>query len=160
MIQLTAYNTWSKFQALLQQYDTIIYSNIVGYNGAVGPFETTVNMRPVQPSLRKGRFPQYARDKLVEIQQNFDDLERQGIFRRSEDVGITVEYLNPSFLVNTQGVYRFVTAFADVGRYCNPQPSLLSTLRIIAQWKYVIVTDLTNAFYHILLYPWRFSCRL
>ena len=146
-------NTRSKFQALLQQYDTVFDSNIVGYNGAVGPFEATVNMGPVQPPQRKGRCPQYARDKLVELQQKFDDLERQGIFRRPEDIGITAEYLNPSFLVKKTQGYRLVTAFADVGRYSKPQPSLMpdvdSTLRTIAQWKYIIVTDLTNAFYQI-----------
>ena len=43
-------NTRSKFQALLQQYDTVFDSNIVGYYGVVGPFEATVNMGHVQPS--------------------------------------------------------------------------------------------------------------
>ena len=48
-----------------------------------------------------------------------------------------------------------VPAFADVGRYSKPQPSLLyipdvdTTLRTIAQWWYIIVTDLTSAFYQI-----------
>ena len=50
-------NTQSKFQALLQQYDTIFDSNIVGYNGAVGPIEATVNMELVQPFQHKGRCP-------------------------------------------------------------------------------------------------------
>ena len=63
-------------------------------------------MGPVQPPQRKGRCPQYARDKLVELQQKFDDLERQGIFRRLEDIGIIVKYLNPSLLVKkTKGKY-------------------------------------------------------
>ena len=85
------------FQALLQQYDTVFDSNIVGYISAVGPlFQATVNMGPVQPSERKGRCPQAARDKLVELQQICDDLERQGIFRRLEDIGIAVAYFNPS----------------------------------------------------------------
>ena len=40
------------------------------------------------------------------------------VFRGPEDVGVSVEYLNPSFLVRKQsGGYRLVTAFADVGRY-------------------------------------------
>ncbi|XP_069110407.1 uncharacterized protein [Argopecten irradians] len=51
------------------------------------------------------------------------------------------------------GGFRLVTAFEDVGRYSKPQPSLMpdvdSTLRTIAQWKYIIVTDLTSAFYQI-----------
>ena len=88
------------------------------------------------------------------MQQKFDELEAQGIFKRPEDIGITVEYLNPSFLVTKPtGGHRLVTAFADVGRYSKPQPSLLpdvdTTLRTIAQWKYIIVTDLTSAFYQI-----------
>ena len=100
-------------------------------------------MRPVQPPQRKGRCPQYARDKLVEL---------QGIFRRPEDIGITDEYFNPSYLVKkTQGGYRLVTAFADVVRYSKPQPSLMpdvdSKLQTIAQLKYIIVPDLTKAFF-------------
>ena len=49
------------------------------------------------------------------------------------------------------GGSRLVTAFADVGRYSKRQPSLLpdSTLRRIAQWSHIIVTDLTSAFYQI-----------
>ena len=111
-------------------------------------------MGPVQPPQRKGHVPQYAHNKLVELQQKFDELEAQGVFKRPEDIGITVEYLNPSFLVTKPtGGHRLVTAFADVGRYSKPQPSLLpdvdTTLRTIVQWKYIIVTDLTSAFYQI-----------
>ncbi|RXN16069.1 Retrovirus-related Pol poly from transposon opus [Labeo rohita] len=44
-------------------------------------------------------------------------------------------------------------SFADVGRYSKPQPSLMpnadATLRLIAQWRYIIATDLTKAFYQI-----------
>ena len=46
-----------------------------------------------------------------------------------------------------------VTAFADVGRYAKPQPALMpdvnSTLRQIVQWKHIIATDLTSAFFQI-----------
>ena len=81
-------------------------------------------------------------------------LEELGVFRRPEYVGSSVEYLNPSFLVKKSiGGSRLVTAFADVGRYSKPQPSLMpdvdSTLRHIAKWKHLIVTDLTSAFYQI-----------
>ena len=65
---------------------------------------------------------------------------------------MTVEYLNPSFLVKKpSGGSRLVTAFAEVGQYAKPQPSLMpdveSTLRTIASWQYIITTDLTSAFY-------------
>ncbi|CAC5396858.1 unnamed protein product [Mytilus coruscus] len=111
-------------------------------------------MGPVQPPQRKGRMPQYSKNNLVELQNKFDELECKGVFRKPEDVGISVEYINPSFLVKrASGGFRLVTAFADVGRYSKPQPSLMpdvdSTLRTIAQWKYIIKSDLTSAFYQI-----------
>ena len=143
-----------KFLTLGDKYDDVFASDISGYNGAVGDFKAVINMGPVQPPQRKGRVPQYAKDKLVELQQKFDELESQGVFSRPEDVGVTAEYLNPSFLVKKpQGGYRLVTAFSDVGRYSKPQPSLMpdvdSTLRTIGQWRYIIQSDLTNAFYQI-----------
>ena len=46
-----------------------------------------------------------------------------------------------------------VTDFGEVGKYSKPQPSLLldteSVLRSIAQWKCIIKTDFTQAFYQI-----------
>ena len=46
---------------------------------------------PSSPHSKKGRLPQYARDKLVELQEKFDHLEQLGVFQRPEDVGITEE---------------------------------------------------------------------
>ena len=144
----------SKFSALLDEYHIVFDPLFPGYNGAAGPFTAKVNMGPVEPPQRKGRLPQYARGKLVELQQKFDELEAMGVFKRPEDIGISVEYLNPSFLVKKpSGGTRLVTAFADVGRYSKPQPSLMpnvdSTLRHISQWKYIIKSDLTSAFNQI-----------
>lgn len=143
-----------QFRDTLQAYDEVFSPNYKGYNGAVGHFESAVNMGPVQPPQRKGRVPQYAKDKLSELQDRFDELEEKGVFRKPEEVGVNVEYLNPSFLVKKpSGGYRLVTAFTDVAKYSKPQPSLMpdvdATLRNIAQWKYIIVTDLTSAFYQI-----------
>ena len=45
----------AKFTSLLNEYDHIFDPNIKGYNGAEGPFEAKVNMRPVEPPQRKGR---------------------------------------------------------------------------------------------------------
>ena len=142
----------AEFQSLLREYDSVFDPNFKGYNGAAGPFKAKVNMGPVEPPQRKGRLPQYDRGKLMELQEKFDHLEELGVFQRPEEAGVAVEYLNPSFLVKKpNGGHRLVTAFADVGRYSKPQPSLLpdvdSTLRHIAQWKHIVKTDLTSAFY-------------
>lgn len=144
----------AKFREVLKDFDNVFNPNFKGYNGAAGAFQTKVNMGPVQPPQRKGRVPQYSRNQLQELQAMFDELEDKGVFCRPEDVNVSVEYVNPSFLVKKQsGGFRLVTAFSDVGRYSKPQPSLMpdvdSTLRHIAQWKYIIATDLTQAFYQI-----------
>ena len=105
-----------------------LIKNISGYNGAAGPFEAVVNMGTVQPPQRKGSLPQYALNKLVEFQHKSDELESLGIFQPPENLGITVEYLNPSFLIKKpSGGHRLVTTFADVGRYSKPEPSLYIT---------------------------------
>ena len=144
----------NKFQQVLKQYDTVFDPKYKGYNGYYGDIKAVVNMGPVLPPQRRGRIPQYSRNKLDELQAVFDKLESDGIFKRPEEAGIVVEYLNPSFLVRkSNGGHRLVTAFTDVGRYCKPSPSTMpdvdSTLRTIAGWTYVIVTDLTSAFYQI-----------
>ena len=67
---------------------------------------------------------------------------------------MTAEYLDPSFLIKkASGRSRLVTAFAEVGQYAKPQPSLMpdveSTLCGIAIWQYIITTDMTSAFNQI-----------
>ena len=126
-----------KFEQVTREYDNVFNPSFAGYNGAVGPFKATVNMGPVQQGQRKGRLPQYGKDRLYDLQNKFDELESLGVFKRPEDIGVTVEYLNPSFLVKKpSGGSRLVTAFAEVGQYAKPQPSLMpdveSTLHTIA----------------------------
>jgi hypothetical protein len=142
------------FRQLLEKYDEVFDPQFRGYNGAAGLYEAHVNIGSVQPPQRKGRLPQYNKSKLMELQQKCDDLEELGVLRKPEDIDIVAEYLNPSFLVKKpSGNFRLVTAFAEVGRYSKPQPALMpdvdSTLRQIAQWRYIVISDLTSAFYQI-----------
>ena len=144
----------ARFHLLHIEYAEVFNPEFKGYNGALGKCDAKVNMGPVLPPQRKGRVPQYSRDKLTELQSQFDELEAMGVFKHPADIGISVEYLNPSFLVKkASGGFRLVTAFAEVGKYAKPQPSLMpdvdSTLRQIGQWKYIIVSDLSKAFYQI-----------
>ena len=57
------------------QYKNVFSFKDKLYNGAFGPLEAVVNMGPTLPPQRKGRVPQYSRDKLVELQDYFDDME-------------------------------------------------------------------------------------
>ena len=91
--------TKCQFEALNREFEHVFDPNFPGYNGASGPFKAMVNMGPVLPPQRKGRLPQYARGQLEELQSKFDELESLGVFVRPEDVDVSIEYLNPSFLV-------------------------------------------------------------
>ena len=142
------------FVDLNREFDDVFSDTLEGYNGFYGDFKATVNMGPTLPPQRKGRLPQYNRDKLSELQDKFDELENLGVFCKPENVGVVAEYLNPSFLVKKpKGGHRLVTAFTEVGRYAKPQPSVMpdvdSTLRSLGQWQYIIKADLTSAFYQI-----------
>ena len=142
------------FISLHHEYESVFNPVISKYNGASGNIEAVVNMGPTLPPQRKGRLPQYSKDKLVQLQCKFDELEKCGVFAKPEAVNVTVEYLNISFLVcKPSGGDRLVTAFGEVGKYTKPQPSLMpnidSTLRAIASWKYIIVSDLLKSFYQI-----------
>lgn len=144
----------SMFDELHTEFDDVFNPAVSKYNGASGKLEAVVNMGPTLPPQRKGRLPHYNREKLVELQAKFDELEAMGVFATPEQLNVTVEYLNLSFLVHKpNGGSRLVTSFGEVGQYCKPQPSLMpnvdNVLRDIAGWKYLIKTDLLKSFYQI-----------
>ena len=148
------YIPWeSKFSELHKKFAHVFSNHLPGYNGHAGPVTATVNMSNSLPPQRKGRCPQYCRDKLVDLQNVIDDLEIVGVFRRPEDVNVNVEYVNPSFLIKKKNGYRLVTSFGEVAKHSKPSPSLMpdvdSTLRQIGQWKYIIKTDLTKSYFQI-----------
>ena len=147
-----------KLEYLCESYSHVFNPKFSGYNGRDGAVKATVNMGPVLPPQRKGRMPMYNKDKLQLLQNMFDELEELGVFEKPENVGVNIEYLNSSFLVRKpRGGHRLVTDFGDVGRYSKPQPSLMpdmdSVLRTIAQWKYIIQTDLCKAYFQIPMDP-------
>jgi hypothetical protein len=94
--------TKQKFRTTLYEFHNVFSQDLTGYNGAVGPLKATVNTGSVLPPQRKGRIPQFSKDKLVELQSKFYELEEQGVFARPEDTYVTVEYLYPSFLRRIQ----------------------------------------------------------
>ena len=116
----------SSFRSVQVDFDFIFHPTIQG---------TLLRLKwTVEPPQRNGRLPQYARYKLVDLQNKFDQLVKLGVFKRPKNINVTVEYLYPSFLATkSNGGYRLVTAFSDVRSYSKPQPLLTpdvdSTLR-------------------------------
>ena len=158
-IILNPHNTLSKeqcqrFKHIHSQRSTVFDGSSLGkYNGASGPLKVTINMGPTLPPQRKGRMPLYNRQQLEELQQVCDELEGT-VLLKPEDVGVSCEYLNPSFLVNKKsGKKRLVTAFGTVGEYAKPQPALMPdtnyVLRQISEFKELIVSDLSSAYWQM-----------
>ena len=144
----------SKFQQTNLMYDRVFNPNIPKYNGKSGDIFGNVNMGQVLPPQRKARMPHYNHEQLVTLQNKFDELESGGVFVKPESVGVVAEYLNMSFLTpKSNGGHRLVTSFGEVGLYSKPQPSIMpnvdDTLRCLGKWKYIVKTDLNQAFYQI-----------
>ena len=75
-------------------------------------------MGPVEPPAHKARLPSYNTEKLKLLQAKMDELEVVGVLANPEDVGITIEYASPSFLVTKpDGSHQLVTAFNTIGSY-------------------------------------------
>jgi len=148
-------SSWEKaYSDLPKDFEHVFSDTLPGYNGKSGNIEACVNISNCLPPQRKGRVPLYSRDKLVELQYLFDSLENLKIFGKPEDSNVNVEYVNPSFLVKkSDGGFRLVTSFGEVAKHCKPVPSLMpdveATLRQIGQWKYLIKSDLTKAYFQI-----------
>ena len=142
------------FSCLHEEFKDVFDGRTLGcYNGASGPLEVVVNMGPTLPPQRKGKLPLYSRSQQEEMQQICDDLEGT-VLLKPEEVGITCEYLNPSFLVKKKdGKKRLVTAFAEVGKYAKPQPALMSkteeSVRQIGMWRYLIHSDFKTAYWQL-----------
>ena len=141
-----------QFYALHKNYDAVFSSTLGCYNGYSGKFCHTINMGASLPPQRKARIPMYSRNNLELLQQKFDELLRDGVFSRPEDIGVNVEYVNPSFLIKkSSGGHRLVTSFGQVAEFAKPQPTVTSNvedvLQQIGQWKYLIKSDLKSAYY-------------
>lgn len=144
------------FKDLVKTYDEVFSPCISGYNGKSGTCMVEVNIGPNLPPQPKGRLPHYGKSDLIELQDKFDELVAKGILSRPQDIGITVENTNPSFLVKKQppsNEKRLVTDFSSIANYCRPTPSLLpnveTTLQNIAAWKYLIKTDMSSAYHQL-----------
>ena len=142
------------FRELHMSYDSVFEDIIGRYNDKSGKVRSRILINSVSPPTRKLRVPNYCKNNLDALQEKFDELESMGVFARPEDVGVTVEHVSPSFLVpKSRGGHRLVTNFASLVDYVKTLPTIMPTvesiLRTIASWRYIIITDLRDAFYQI-----------
>ena len=72
-------------------------------------------MRDSLPPQRKGRIPIYNKDCMETLQLKFDELLKEGVLCRAEDIDVAIEYVHTSFLIKkSSGGHRLVTSFGEV----------------------------------------------
>ena len=146
-----------KFRSLVEKFDDVFNPAISKYNGKSGKCQVEVNMGPNPPPQHKGRVPFYGRDNMLELQEKFDELVKLGVFKRPQDLGITAEIINPSFLVKKQdsNEKRLVTDFGSIADYCRPTPTKMpdveTTLRHVAGWGYILKCDFKSSYWQLVL---------
>ena len=142
------------FCTLHQQYEHVFNPNIGQYNDYSGKVRARIHVAVNKPPTRKLQVPSYCHKNQELLQHKFDELERFNVFSRPESIGVQVEHVSPSFLVHKKnGGHRLVTSFVALSPYCKVLPTTMPTvdsiLRSIAAWRFIIVTDLCDAFYQI-----------
>ena len=147
-----------EFRKLHNEYNSVFSPGIGCYNNYSGHFEHFVNVSPNLPPQRRGRVPDYCRNDKEALQSKFDELLKEGVLCRAEDVKEPVEYVHPSFLVKKpSGGHRLVTSFGEMAEYAKPQPTINSNveqaLHQIGQFDQLIITDLKESYFQIPLNP-------
>lgn len=152
-----------QFESINLRYDMVFHPSIGCYNDASGRLRAGLQIGPTEPPHTKARLPNYNETRMKLLQDKMDQLEEMGVLARPEDVGVTIEYVSPSFLVgkahgSNDGVpsidnQRFVTAFGGVAQYAKRPPSCSQrseqVLRFLAKWDYIIITDMTKQFFQM-----------
>ena len=137
------------------KFDGVFNPAIGNYNDRSGRVRASIRLGPVEPPHTKVFVPNYDRKKLDILQQKCDDLEAMGVLARPEDVGVRVEFVSPSFLVDRPdgGEPRMVTAFGSIASYAKrPMSQSLNSenvLRFVSTFNYIIKTDQTKQFFHL-----------
>lgn len=143
-----------KFAALHERYDGVFDPTIGKYNDASGRLRAIINIGKVEPPPCKGRLPSYSKPIMDRMQLECDKLEQLGVLAKPEDIGVVVEYVSPSFLVDKpNGDKRLVTAFNGLAAFTKKPPSRVSNceaiLRFLAKSRYIIKTDMTKQFFQM-----------
>ena len=111
-------------------YDKVFSTEVPMYNGRSGNILGVVNMGPTNPSKKRATstLPTWQISRTAAKVWQFRVF---GYTGKAWAIPVHVEYLNLTFLVQKpNGGSRMVTDFGEVGKYSNPQTSLLPTLNL------------------------------
>ena len=142
----------NKFHEVNWKYKDVFTKSPGKYTGAFGDVDTSIkfNAKPVQ--TRKVSVPSYSMEMQQILGQEMDKLIREGVLVRAEDIGVSIEFMSPIFLVPKEGGgWRIVVDFTFLNRFISRDNSVSPTIQeaksALAQKKYFIELDL-SAYFH------------
>lgn len=144
----------NKFLLVNEKYKDIFTITPGRYNGHFGDCDTSLQFvtKPVQ--TRKVVMPTYNHDMKTEMGDKMNELRKQGILARAEEVGVSIEYISPSLLVPKPGeekACRLVTDFTGLNKFirrdASTSPTIQEARTALSSKKYFIELDLTSYFF-------------
>ena len=107
--------------------------------------------------VRNGKIytPQYNSEMASILAGKMDQLMDWGVLDYPENVGVQVEFVNPSMIIPKAevGEYRLVTDFTSLDRFIKKYPAVSPTIneakRMITKAAYRVDLDLSNYYYQI-----------
>ena len=158
---------------LHENFSEVFDDNLsAGYNGKSGNYDVDFHwIGEAPPYLEQGMVPSYTKkDQLQLLQYKIDELEAHNICAKAVDIGIIPKFSSPPMLVMKQSgkdipkdqfnkmsveeqskYFRFVLGLDKLNSFILRQPSrhtsIPDTIHAVAQYQYVITTDLTSSFF-------------
>ena len=134
-------------------FKDIITPNPGKYNGTFGHVSTDINFATPPPSNLKSYLPKYSQEMMKLLAEKMDQLEKWGVLRKPEDLGIIPEFVVPSMLTPKPetGQFRLVTDFTALNQHIRKLPTISPNIqeakKQIAKFKYSVLLDLNNYYY-------------
>ena len=123
------------------------------YNGYYGHIDNRIHFSQKPAPNVKTHIPNYSPAMNKILGEKMDILEEWGVLMSPEELGITVEHVQPSMLVPKKepGEYRCVTDFSSINKSIKRVPNTSATMAQararIAKAEYVVHLDFSNYFY-------------
>ena len=144
----------NKFLSVNKKYKDIFTVTPGRYNGHFGDCDTSLQFvtKPVQ--TRKVVMPTYNQDMKTKMGDKMDELRKQGILARAEEIGVSIEFISPSLLVPKPGeenAWRLVTDFTGLNKFIkrdvSTSPTIQEARTALSSKRYFVELDLTSYFF-------------
>ena len=122
------------------------------YNGRFGSVDNSLRFSSQPAQSSKVATPNYTPEMTKLLAEKMDKLRKAGVLMTPEELGVTPEFISPSFLVpKGDGTWRLVTDFTHLNKilrkHNSSNPSIKDAKRDLAKKKYRVELDLSEYFF-------------